>query len=326
LPEIFEHNTETIIFLSCAKNVQDRLRTLENIYCTTFSDIGHILYAPKKCIDGYPFGFNGQEKVNEVAGIGNWNTAEFGEYNTRTGIRANLDPKPNPSMSPYAVFSGNPIMFSDALLDSPYVSQIKPGGAERFIGWLFTPILKPVKALEDYGKKNWYVERDSHYGPLGFKNNGWPMWKAIWGTGGAFVGGGALLYDFTLTNTLGFGLSTYNAANDVSEAAGSGNLMGNNAADIVDAGMDGSGLAKDLVTIAKTSKGAPNPLNVLGLATFILDKTLFNNDAGGSSNKKENKSNDHKAKKTEHKSSGGKSRGGSGSGGTRNKQPWNGTL
>ena len=35
-------------------------------------------------VDGYRFGFNGQMKVNEIAGVGNWNTAEYWEYNTRT--------------------------------------------------------------------------------------------------------------------------------------------------------------------------------------------------------------------------------------------------
>jgi hypothetical protein len=44
--------------------------------------------------DRYRFGFNGQEKVNEIAGVGNHNTAEFWEYDTRLGRRWNLDPKP----------------------------------------------------------------------------------------------------------------------------------------------------------------------------------------------------------------------------------------
>jgi len=51
--------------------------------------------------------------MNEIAGTGNWNTAEFWEYQTRTGHRENTDPKPNHSLSPYAVFGANPILNSD---------------------------------------------------------------------------------------------------------------------------------------------------------------------------------------------------------------------
>jgi hypothetical protein len=37
----------------------------------------------------YRYGFNGQEKSDEIAGEGNHNTAEFWEYDTRTGRRWN---------------------------------------------------------------------------------------------------------------------------------------------------------------------------------------------------------------------------------------------
>ena len=79
--------------------------------------------------DQYRFGFNGQEKVNEMSGIGNHNTAFFGELDTRVARRWNLDPKPNISISSYAVFSNSPILLSDVLLDTPGVNSIKPGGA-----------------------------------------------------------------------------------------------------------------------------------------------------------------------------------------------------
>jgi hypothetical protein len=62
----------------------------------------------------YRFGFNGQEKVDEVNGsVGTHNTAEFWEYDTRTGRRWNLDPKPNPSWSIYSCFENSPIWHSD---------------------------------------------------------------------------------------------------------------------------------------------------------------------------------------------------------------------
>ena len=73
----------------------------------------------EKVKDNYRYGFNGQEKVNEIAGVGNWNTAEFWEYGTREAHRKNPDPVRNPSISPYAVFDGNPVLLSDVDGDVP---------------------------------------------------------------------------------------------------------------------------------------------------------------------------------------------------------------
>ena len=76
------------------------------------------LCALKKWIESYQYGYNGQMKVNEWAGLGNHNTALFWEYDTRTGRRGNLDPKPAVSLSPYSAFSNSPIWHSDVLGDS----------------------------------------------------------------------------------------------------------------------------------------------------------------------------------------------------------------
>lgn len=67
---------------------------------------------------GYRYGFNTQEKVDEIAGAGNHTTALYWEYNTRLGRRWNQDPKPNPSISNYASFANNPILYSDHLGDT----------------------------------------------------------------------------------------------------------------------------------------------------------------------------------------------------------------
>lgn len=75
-------------------------------------------WAVKSCIDYYRYGYNGQMKVNEWAGLGNHTTAENWEYSTQTGKRYNKDNKPNPSISPYAVFENSPIWKSDPLGDS----------------------------------------------------------------------------------------------------------------------------------------------------------------------------------------------------------------
>lgn len=68
--------------------------------------------------ENYQFGFNTQEKVDEISGSGNHNTALFWEYDTRLGRRWNLDPKPIVGVSDYAVMNLNPIMYSDVKGDS----------------------------------------------------------------------------------------------------------------------------------------------------------------------------------------------------------------
>ena len=73
---------------------------------------------PVTCTTGYRFGFNGQEKVDEISGIGNHNTALFWEYDTRLGRRWNLDPKPDISKSSYSTFGNNPVIHSDILGDT----------------------------------------------------------------------------------------------------------------------------------------------------------------------------------------------------------------
>lgn len=63
----------------------------------------------------YRFGFNGQHKENEVAGIGNHNSALFWEYDTRLGRRWNIDPVDQIGISNYATFANNPIANTDVL-------------------------------------------------------------------------------------------------------------------------------------------------------------------------------------------------------------------
>ncbi len=82
----------------------------------------------------YRYGFNGQEKVDEISGSGNHNTALFGELDTRLGRRWNLDPKPNLSVSQYAVFGNNPIWQSDFALDTPSIGNRIIGGLKTVGG------------------------------------------------------------------------------------------------------------------------------------------------------------------------------------------------
>ena len=63
----------------------------------------------------YRYGFNTQEKVDEISGSGNHYTAPYWEYDPRTGRRWNLDPAGYPFQSHYSVNNNNSILFSDPL-------------------------------------------------------------------------------------------------------------------------------------------------------------------------------------------------------------------
>ncbi|MEM7161704.1 MAG: hypothetical protein AAF487_04615 [Bacteroidota bacterium] len=63
--------------------------------------------------DEYRYGFNGQEKDNEISGSGNSYTAEFWQYDSRLMKRWNTDPVVKHFESPYACFNGNPILRID---------------------------------------------------------------------------------------------------------------------------------------------------------------------------------------------------------------------
>lgn len=64
-------------------------------------------------LERYRFGFNTQEQDNEVYGKGNLNSAEFWMYDTRLARRWNLDPIDQISISNYATYKNNPLIFSD---------------------------------------------------------------------------------------------------------------------------------------------------------------------------------------------------------------------
>jgi hypothetical protein len=66
----------------------------------------------------YRYGFNTQEKVDEIAGSGNHYTAEFWEYDSRLGRRWNPDPKSDPWESVYVAFANNPIYHTDVAGDT----------------------------------------------------------------------------------------------------------------------------------------------------------------------------------------------------------------
>jgi len=86
----------------------------------------------------YRFGFNTQEKTDEIAGPGNHNTATFWEYDTRLGRRWNVDPVTKPWESLYACLSDNPILLND------------PNGDDGVPYWDNSGITKTLVIKADY--------------------------------------------------------------------------------------------------------------------------------------------------------------------------------
>jgi RHS repeat-associated protein len=68
----------------------------------------------------YRYGFNGQEKSEENCGCGDTYTAQFWEYDSRTGRRYNVDPVEDIGISPYATNRNNPILYTDPKGDCPF--------------------------------------------------------------------------------------------------------------------------------------------------------------------------------------------------------------
>jgi hypothetical protein len=78
-----------------------------------YSPFGVLLDGRTMQKTGYRYGFNTQENVDEVSGLGNHTTAIYWEYNPRNGRRWNLDPVFYPWESRYSTFHHNPIIFID---------------------------------------------------------------------------------------------------------------------------------------------------------------------------------------------------------------------
>jgi len=66
----------------------------------------------------YRYDFGSQERDDEVSGKGNSYTATYWQYDSRLGRRWNRDPKPNTSISEYATFANNPLIYTDPLGDT----------------------------------------------------------------------------------------------------------------------------------------------------------------------------------------------------------------
>ena len=86
-----------------------------------YYSFGMLMEGRQYSSNAYRYGFNGQEKDDEVTGVTGANTtAEFWEYDSRLGRRWNIDPKPADGISIYACFGNSPILFKDLKGDTTY--------------------------------------------------------------------------------------------------------------------------------------------------------------------------------------------------------------
>jgi hypothetical protein len=128
----------------CTELVEVYLGPLKNAMLQAQGHIANWTFVPKGTLQsvesasekvrwGYRFGFNGQHKDDEVYGAtGTSTTAEFWQYDTRTGRRWNLDPVPQVSISDYAAFRLNPIRYNDPDGDCPTCPTMAIGALVGF--------------------------------------------------------------------------------------------------------------------------------------------------------------------------------------------------
>ncbi|WP_343692798.1 hypothetical protein [Chitinophaga sp.] len=138
--------TESIVFESgFASGVSDEFSTLivDQSNADAGSDNGVSYGITAK---GYRYGFNGQERSDDIAGEGNHNTAEYWEFDTRTGRRWNLDPEPNTGISEYSGLNNNPIFYTDILGNEP-----DPPGFWSFYKKTAMAVLKPMIPILEAG-------------------------------------------------------------------------------------------------------------------------------------------------------------------------------
>lgn len=103
-------------------------------------------------VGDYHYGYNTQEKVDEISGVGNHYTAEYWEYDSRTVRRWNQDPKPVEWESPYAANRNNPIWFEDPEGDFPF-RRYEKGDEIKVRRWFkVVAVLKVVDFVEVKGR------------------------------------------------------------------------------------------------------------------------------------------------------------------------------
>ncbi len=121
----------------------------------------------------YRYGFNGQERDDEIEGVGNINTAEFWEYDCRSGRRWNVEPLIGkyPSLSSYVSLGDNPVNTHDPDgKDVIYVNGYRFAGSILATDrdWKYQKKLKEtywnsVNKSFTYAVDNYFNDYNEHY-------------------------------------------------------------------------------------------------------------------------------------------------------------------
>lgn len=125
----------------------------------------------------YRFGFNGQEKDNEVYGEANSYTADYWQYDPRVARRWEIDPMTQsyPWQSPYAAFNNSPIWLCD-----PYGLEADGGGGDPKTGQITATVyfrLDPDE-LDTYCNEEERQEALNHY-ITAYRNNVANTWNGV---------------------------------------------------------------------------------------------------------------------------------------------------
>ena len=94
----------------------------------------------------YRYGFQGQERDDEISGGENSYSSEYWQYDPRLGRRWNIDPVDKDHESPYAAFANNPLWFID------------PSGADTSLARNGPGNLMVIFDYKDGGTENWDYE------------------------------------------------------------------------------------------------------------------------------------------------------------------------
>ena len=162
--------------MGCQKITYYQEGALVNFEKNLKVDYGKLGFTEKKGFNYYPFGallpgrhgnsgsyrygFNGQEKDDEVNGVtGSSYTAEYWQYDSRLGRRWNRDPVVKQHESSYATFANNPIYFVDPNGDTVDPSQLKGDDKSSLKSDLESKTGLSLKEVETDLGSEWQIDK-----------------------------------------------------------------------------------------------------------------------------------------------------------------------
>jgi len=114
----------------------------------------------------YRYGMNTQEKDNEIYGEGNSYSAEYWQYDARLARRWNVDPRPNPSISTYATFANNPLLYNDKYGDTVRTNNLSSYNEPALLPLAKSSVVSEF--IKQFGAANGdeFINSNSKYGNI----------------------------------------------------------------------------------------------------------------------------------------------------------------